>query len=73
MLIIPDLVLMQEPQHLCSNRAVTRVNILKCWEMCYRPNAAIYRNSASPEILDKRSHCLRTAEDAGSIPASPTL
>jgi hypothetical protein len=31
----------------CSNHAATRVNLLKCWEMRRRRNAAICRNSAS--------------------------
>jgi hypothetical protein len=53
MLIIPDLVLMQEPQHLCSNRAATRVNILKCWEKLHRPKICICRGFARPRNLQQ--------------------
>src|SRR5215207_2056251 len=50
--------------------AATRVNILKCREKHLCENVAFCSYSASSS---KVSYCLHTAEDAGSIPASPTL
>src|SRR5215203_517956 len=36
-----------QTQRVCSNRAATRVNLLKCREMCSRQNAAVCRHSAN--------------------------
>jgi hypothetical protein len=38
---------------LCSNRAATRVNILKCWEKCQRRNTAICRHFARSRSLQQ--------------------
>jgi hypothetical protein len=59
-----------QTRRVCSNRAATQVNLLKCWEMCHRRITMICRNFASSSNL---SCCLHTAEVAGSSPASPTL
>jgi hypothetical protein len=42
-----------QTQRACSNRAATRVNILKCWEMSRRRNKAICRYFASSRNLWK--------------------
>ena len=47
MLIIPDLVLMQEPQHLCSNRAATRIILLKTRAKHFQKKSVICRHFAS--------------------------
>src|ERR687889_1556722 len=56
----------------CSNRAATRVNLLKRREMRQRRNTTICRCFAMSRNLQQPIFCLHTAEVAGSIPASPT-